>query len=106
VRHSIPGDQLVRAADPRLLGAFFTFAFVFGASGWHVGVGNSANPDSLAAVWSAGVARSHNSPSRIIPQRGKVKQDQAKSSSHKHRAVFHPHVPGSNFTNNARHLPP
>jgi hypothetical protein len=64
------------------------------------------NPDAFPLVWSASVARSHNSPSCREPHRGKVKQDQSKSSSHKHRAVFHPHEAGSNFTNNARHLSP
>jgi hypothetical protein len=57
-------------------------------------------------VGRPGVARSHNSPSCREPHRGKVKQDQSKSSSHKHRAVFHPHETGLNFTNNACHLAP
>jgi hypothetical protein len=64
------------------------------------------NPDSLSDVGKPGVARSHNSPSCREPHRGKVKQDQSKSSSHKHRAVFHPHESGLNFTNNACHLAP
>jgi hypothetical protein len=68
------------------------------------GVGQ--NPDAVSLVGSPGVARSHNSPLCREPHRGKVKQDQSKSSSHKHRAVFHPHESGLNFTNNACHLAP
>jgi hypothetical protein len=49
---------------------------------------------------------SHNSPSRIIPQRGKITEDHGKSSSHKRWAVLHEYVSRSNFTDNARHLPP
>jgi hypothetical protein len=68
------------------------------------GVGN--NPESLPTVGSAGVVRSHNSPSCREPHRGKVSEDDGKSSSNKHRAVLHPHEAGSNFTDNARHLAP
>jgi hypothetical protein len=62
--------------SPWIAGAFAFCAF---------GVGQFCpNPDALAPVGSPGVVRSHNAPSRIIPQRGKVKQDQCKPSSNKH----------------------
>jgi hypothetical protein len=51
-----------------------------------LGVGQFCpNPDALAPVGSPGVVRSHNTPPRIIPHAGKVKQDQCKPSSNKHR---------------------
>jgi hypothetical protein len=50
--------------------------------------------------------RSHNSPARIIPQRGKVTEDHGKSSLNKQWAVFHEDEARSNFTDNARHLGP
>jgi hypothetical protein len=72
-----------------------------------LGVGTpTKHPNPLPLMGGTGVARSHNSPSCREPHRGKVKQDQSKASSHKHRAVFHPHVTGSNFTNNSCHLTP
>jgi hypothetical protein len=48
------------------------------------GVGQfSPDPDSLASVGSPGVVRSHNSPACIIPQAGKVSEDQSKTSGNK-----------------------
>jgi hypothetical protein len=85
---------------------FFNVALFPALSATSPDRGVGKNPDSLSLVGSPGVARSHNSPSCIEPHRGKVKQDQSKPSSHKHRAVFHPHEAGSNFTNNPRHLSP
>ena len=69
-----------------------------------VGVGQ--HPDPVALMRGACVVRSHNSPSCREPQRGKVREDQAKASAYKHRAVLHPDVAGSNLTDNARHLCP
>jgi hypothetical protein len=57
-------------------------------------------------VRGANVVRSHNSPARIIPQRGKVTEDHGKSSLNKEWAVFHEDEPRSNFTDDARHLAP
>ena len=68
------------------------------------GVGQ--HPDPVSLVRGSCVVRSHNSPSCREPQRGKVSEDQAKSSSYKHRAVLHPDVSGLNLTDNARHLAP
>jgi hypothetical protein len=63
-------------------------------------------PDALASVGSACVTRSHNTPPRIIPQRGKVSEDSGKSSSHKQRAVFHEDEARQYLTDNACHLAP
>jgi hypothetical protein len=71
------------------------------------GVGQfAADPDSLAAVGSPGVVRSHNSPLVIIPQLGKVSLDQCKASGNKQWTVLHEDVAGSYFIDNARHLGP
>jgi len=48
-----------------------------------LGVGQNPNPVPL--VRSPGVVRSHNTPARIIPQRGKVTEDDGKTSLNKHR---------------------
>lgn len=52
------------------------------------------------------MARSHNSPWRIIPHFGKVTEDGCKSSSNKQWAVFHEDEPRSYLADNARHLTP
>jgi hypothetical protein len=64
------------------------------------------HPDSVSFVGRSGMVRSHNSPPRIKPQRGKVTEDHGKSSGNKHRAVFHPHESRSYLTDDARHLAP
>ena len=69
-------------------------------------LGFGHNPDPVTLVGSACVVRSHNFPSCIKPQRGKVTEDHGKSSSYKHWAVFHPDVAGSYLTDNSRHLCP
>ena len=50
--------------------------------------------------------RSHNTPFRIIPHFGKVTEDDGKSSSHKHWAIFHECVARSNFADDSRHVFP
>jgi hypothetical protein len=57
-------------------------------------------------MWSANVARSHNSPFRIIPHFGKVTEDHGKSSLNKQWAVFHEDVFRSYLTDDARHFAP
>lgn len=52
------------------------------------------------------MVRSHNSPPRIKPQRGKVTEDHGKASRNKQRTVFHPHESRSYLTDDARHLAP
>jgi hypothetical protein len=49
-----------------------------------VGVGSN-DPYSVAPVWCPGVSRSQHTPSRIIPQRGKVTEDSGKTSVNKSR---------------------
>jgi hypothetical protein len=68
--------------------------------------GVAQNPDSVAAVRSANVVRSHNSPARIIPHFGKVTEDHGKSSLNKQWAVFHEDESRLNLADNARHLSP
>jgi len=48
-----------------------------------VGVGN--NPDAIPLMGRPDVGGSHNTPSRVIPQFGKVTEDHGKSSSNKER---------------------
>jgi hypothetical protein len=51
-----------------------------------VGVGIARDdPRALAYVGSAGVPRANNTPSTVIPHRGKVTDDPVNSSSHKRR---------------------
>lgn len=108
------GHRPVAAIPPRLLTPphFLTFAFGFirpvpdESRVFGVGYVAGRDPDAVAAVRGAGVARSHNSPSRIIPQAGKVKEDQSKASLNKEWAVLHEDVAGSYLADNASHLAP
>jgi hypothetical protein len=70
-----------------------------------VGVGSN-HPDPVAPVRSPNVLRSQHHPSRIVPERGKVTEDDGKSSTNKQWAVFHENVSRSNLADNSRHLSP
>jgi hypothetical protein len=52
------------------------------------------------------IGSSHNSPLRVIPERGKITKDSVKSSSNEHWAVLHEDVAGSYFANQPRHVLP
>ena len=49
---------------------------------------------------------SHDSPSRMIPQRGQVSEAGSKSPSSEHWRVFHEREAGSNFTDDSGHFHP
>jgi hypothetical protein len=51
-----------------------------------VGVGN--NPHSLALMWGTEIGRAQHTPSRIIPEDGKILEDGDKSASAKVRGIF------------------
>jgi hypothetical protein len=55
---------------------------------------------------SAGVGSSHNSPDRIIPQRGKVAEYSVKPPRSEHWAVLHEREPGLYLANDPGHLGP
>jgi hypothetical protein len=55
---------------------------------------------------SSDIDSSHNSPSRIIPHRGKVSKHSVESSNSKHWAVLHEDVAWSNFANDSGKLTP
>jgi hypothetical protein len=68
------------------------------------GVGHKPEPVSL--VRRSNIGSSHNSPPRVIPERGKVSKDSGKSSMNEHWAVLHEDVAGSYFANHPRHVLP
>lgn len=68
------------------------------------GVGH--NPDSLPPVRRSGVGSGYNSPARIKPQRGKVRNDSVPSSNNKHWAVLNECVAGSYFAKDPGELAP
>jgi hypothetical protein len=68
--------------------------------------GVAHQPKSFSMVGKTRVIGSHNSPARIIPQFGKVTNDQGKTSLNKQWAVFHEDESRSNFADNARHFSP
>jgi hypothetical protein len=55
---------------------------------------------------STGVVRSHNSPDRIIPQRGKVAEYSVKPPRSEHWAVLHEREPGLYLANDPGHFGP
>ena len=55
---------------------------------------------------SAAISSGYNSPSTVIPHRGQVSEDCAKSSPNKCRAIFHERETGSYFANDAHKLFP
>jgi len=69
-----------------------------------VGVGHK--PEALASVRRSNIGSSHNSPLRVIPERGKITKDSVKSSSNEHWAILHEDVTGSYFANHPRHVLP
>jgi hypothetical protein len=50
----------------------------------HVCVGSN-DPNAVAAVRCSDVVRSQHTPRRVIPERGKITDDDGKTSSHKER---------------------
>jgi len=64
------------------------------------------NPRSVPLMRCADIDCSHNSPSRVIPETGKVCKDSSESSMNEHWAVFHEYESGSNFANHPRHVIP
>ena len=64
------------------------------------------DPDPVSLVRRSNIGRSHNSPLRVIPERGKITKDSVESSRSEHWAVFHEDVTGSNFANHPRHVSP
>ncbi len=89
--HFVPSDDMgvgnVRTAPPRVVPRFgcaaaFPSPHTCGLS-CPVGVGH--NPDPIPLVRRPGMVRPHNSPSRIMPQRGKVGEDGSKTPLHKQR---------------------
>jgi hypothetical protein len=74
-------------------------------SNWFAdGVGHK--PKAIPLMGRSNVGSSHNSPARVIPERGKVGEDSFKSSMNEHWAVLHEDVLGSYFANHPRHVPP
>jgi hypothetical protein len=71
-----------------------------------VAFGLPHNPDPIPLVRRTGVDCSQHTPLRIIPHFGKITEDSGKSSSHKHRAVFHKYLSRSNFTDDSCHMSP
>ena len=69
-----------------------------------IGVGN--DPDTVSLVRGANVGSSHNSPSRVIPERGKVAKDPSKSSRNESCGVFHEREPWSYLANDPCHVSP
>lgn len=55
---------------------------------------------------STGVVRSHNSPFRIVPQRGKVPEYSVKPPRSEHWAVLHEREPGLYLANDPGHFGP
>jgi len=64
------------------------------------------NPDSLSMVRGAHIGRSHNSPLRIKPERGKISKHLVKSSRNESWAVFNERETGSYLANDAGHVVP
>ena len=64
------------------------------------------NPDSLSLVRCAGMDCSQHSPSRIIPHRGQVSENDSKPPRSKNWRVFHERVSRSNFANDPGHFSP
>ena len=64
------------------------------------------NPNPVSPVARADVSRSQHLPFRIIPERGKITEDSGKTSSNKHRTVFHERESRSNIADNSRKLAP
>jgi hypothetical protein len=63
-------------------------------------------PDPVPMMGSTGVASAHNSPSRVIPQSGKVSNDSKSAPKSKVWRVFHEDEAGSSFANDSGHLFP
>jgi hypothetical protein len=63
-------------------------------------------PESVALVGRSNVGSSQHCPAAVIPERGQVTEDNSESPSKESWAVFHEHVSGSNFANDARHVGP
>jgi hypothetical protein len=80
------------------------FAVALGLLSLACGVGH--DPDPVSLMWRSNVGSSHNRPSRVIPERGKITDDSFKSSMNEHWAVFHEDVTGSYFANHPRHMSP
>jgi hypothetical protein len=57
-------------------------------------------------VGRSNVGSSQHCPSAVIPERGQVTEDNSESPSNESWTVFHEHVSGSNFANDARHVGP
>ena len=55
---------------------------------------------------STGIVRSHNSPLRIVPQRGKVREYSVKPPRSEHWAVLHEREPGLYLANDPGHFGP
>jgi membrane-bound lytic murein transglycosylase len=54
----------------------------------------------------ADIGSSHNSPSRVIPERGKIANDSGSSERSEHWAVLHEDEAWSYFANHPRHVFP
>jgi hypothetical protein len=63
-------------------------------------------PDALPAMRCANVGRSHHIPLRIVPERGKVAEDDPEPSIGEGWRVFDEREGGSNLVDDARHLSP
>lgn len=63
-------------------------------------------PDPLPQVRSSDVGSGNNSPDRIVPQRGKVPENDVKPPKSEHWAVFHPYEAGLYLANDPGVLGP
>jgi hypothetical protein len=69
-----------------------------------VGVGH--NEQSSSHVWCTHGACRYNTPLRIVPDSGKLSENDVKPSSKQSCDVFNCHVSGSNLANDSSVLPP
>jgi hypothetical protein len=75
-----------------------------------VGVGHAEvareDPDACSVMRRSGIGSCHNSPSRIIPQRGKISENSVKPSAIEHWAVLHENERRLNLANDPGHFGP
>jgi hypothetical protein len=68
------------------------------------GVGQ--DPDSFPAVRRSDIGSSQHCPSRVIPERGQITEDNSEPPSKESWTVLHEDVAGSNFANDPSHVGP